>query len=279
MGHAGCRPLADLTMLATRILAVCFGVSVLAGCVGPQVQPRAQALLRMKSIHIVPMETPPLSIDANYASTGPASIAPFLPRYTVGMARTVGVLSGIVLLLDVPELLSRRLELPPSVQIQISPTETWNLSVELAREASRLAAATGKTSTLSSAIEPIPGLQDRGRTVLMENWMAPLRAWYNDALPSTRYVVFAAEGLDAIAEVGISNYEIFSGKLLLQVNVKLLDPASGQLLGRARASSFTELPSMDEAFAADAKRFKESVSSAGNRLILTCLQELGVVPK
>ena len=109
--------------------------------------------------------------------------------------------------------------------------------------------------------------------------MAPIRSWYNDERPSTRYAPLAVRQIDAVAEVGVSNYEIHAGRLLLQVHVKLIDPASGQILGRARAWSSTELPSMDEVFAADAKRLKESVSRAGNKLILSCLQELGVVPK
>ncbi len=266
-------------MLAARILAIWLAVSALVGCVGPQVQPHAEAISQIRSIYIVPMETLPLSVDSTYATTGPASVVHFLPRYTIGMARAVGVLSGIAMLLELPDLSQRRLEYPPSVQSQINPTETWHLSVELSREASRLVTAAGKTPVLSFEIQPIPGIQDRGRTVLMENWMAPIRAWYNDALPSSRYAALTVNGVEAVAEVGISNYEILSGKLLLQVHVKLIDPVSGQLLGRSRASSFTDLPSMDEAFAADAKLFKESASLAGSQLLVTCLYALGIGSK
>jgi hypothetical protein len=225
------------------------------------------------------METLPLTIDSTYTATGPASIVHFLPRYTIGMARAVGVLSGIAILLELPEFSQRRLVYPPSVQSQISPTETWHLSVELSREASRLMTAAGKTPILSLEAHPIPGIKDRGRTVFMENWMAPIRVWYNDELPSSRYGELTVNGVEEVVEVGISNYEIFSGKLLLQVHVKLIEATSGQLLGRARASSFTELPSMDEAFAADAKLFKESASRAGTQLLVTCLRELGIAPK
>lgn len=262
-----------------RILAACVASSALVGCVAPQVQPRADALSNLRNVHIVPMETPPLSIGSTYATTGPASVAHFLPRYSIGTARAVGVLSGVVMLLELPNLSSRRLELPSSVQGQINPTETWFFSVGLAREASRLMTAAGKHTAVSPQIRLIPGIHDRGRTVLMENWMAPIRAWYNDSSPSTQYLALAADGVDAVAEVGVSNYEVFSARLLLQVHVKLIDTASGQMLGRARASSFTDLPSMDEAFASDAKRFKASVSSAGNQLVLACLQELRIVAR
>lgn len=266
-------------MLTTRILAFWLAASLLAGCVGPQIQPRAGAISQIRSIYIVPMETRPLSVDLAYATSGTSSIVHFLPRYTIGMARTVGVLSGVAMLLELPELINRRQNYPLSVQNQIGPTETWFLTVELSREASRLVAATGKTPIISPEIQPIPGIQERGRTFLMENWMAPIRAWYNDTLPSPRYASITLNGIGAVAEIGISNYEIYSGKLLLQVHVKLIDPASGQLLGRARASSFSELPSMDEVFAADAKLFKELTSRAGNQLLVECLHELGIESK
>lgn len=267
-------------MLAARLLAIWLVVvSALAGCVGPQVLPGAEAISQTRNICIVPMETRPLSVDSAYATTGSTSIVHFLPRYTIGMARAVGVLSGIAMLLELPEMSQRRLEYPPPVQSQISPTETWHLSVELSREAGHLVSATGRTPILSPEIQPVPGIQDRGRTFLMENWMAPIRAWYNDAAPSSRYAALAANGIEAVAEVGISNYEVFSGKLLLQVHVKLIEPVSGKLLGRARASSFTELPPMDEAFAADAKLFKESALRAGTTLLAACLRELGIEAK
>lgn len=231
-------------------------------------------IARTTRIHLVPMEVPPLSVASAYAATGSSSIVQFLPRYNIGMARTVGVLSGIVLLIELPEMSRRRLEYPLPVQDAIRPVETWQLSVALAQEALHLVGAAGRTPTLAPEVRPIPGVEQRERTLLMENWMAPVRAWYNDTLPSTRYAGLAANRVEAVAEIGVSNYEIFAGKLLLQVHVKLIDPASGALVGRARASSYTDLPSMDDAFAEDAKRFKESALRAGTDLLSACLREL-----
>jgi hypothetical protein len=191
------------------------------------------------------------------------------------MARTVGILSGISMLLELPGSSSQRQAFPSSVQSQIEPTETWQPSVELAQETRRLLAAVGRSASISSKLQPIPGIQNKGRTVLMENWMAPIRAWHNDDQHSTRYALIDRRGIDGVVEVGISNYEIYAGKLILQAHVKLIDPGSGRLLGRARTSSFTELAPMDEIFATDAKRFKELVSRTGNQLIATSLQELG----
>ena len=90
-------------MLRRLLLVFLFASSALtAGCVGPGIQPRPEALKGMTEIVIVPMEAPPLYIGPGYAATGSASIVHFLPRYTIGMARAVGVLSGVAVLLAFP---------------------------------------------------------------------------------------------------------------------------------------------------------------------------------
>lgn len=249
---------------------------LLAGCVGLPVRPDAGSLSRLQRIHLVPMETPPLVVDAAYAATGSASLVHFLPRYTPDMARAVGVLSGIVILLELPEMMERASRYDPGLQRQMQPVESWQPSVEIARAAARQLSATRRAVSLAAQRRPVPGVQQRGRTFLMENWMAPIRAWYNDRQPPARDAALARQGVDAVLEVGLSNYEVFAGRLLLQVHVKLLDPATGRLLGRARAYSFTELPAMDAAFAGEARVFKQAVARQGGLLAARCLRKLGL---
>jgi hypothetical protein len=256
-----------------RHLSVCLALFLLAGCVSAPLKPEAGAVARVNSIHIVPMEPLPLTIEAGYAATGSTSLVHFLPRYTIGMARAVGVLSGVAVLLELASGSYQQPVYPPVVE----PVETWLPTVELAQYAAQRLSASGRHVVVSPAIQPVPGVEYRGRTFLMENWMAPIRAWYNDETPSSRYAAFAGKGVDMIAEVGISNYEIFTGKLLLQVHIKLIDPASGRLLGRARASSFNALPSMDVLFADEAKIFRASVSAQGGQLVTTSLEQLGLL--
>jgi hypothetical protein len=122
----------DSRMLMARMLSLCLVVVSLSGCVGPAVRPDSGIVSAVKGIYIVPMQTPPLTMDSSFVATGFGSVFHFLPSYTVGMARTAGVLSGIAILLELPQMSSRRLEYPQSVQNQIEPTETWYPSVELA---------------------------------------------------------------------------------------------------------------------------------------------------
>lgn len=260
-----------------RLLTLWLAMTLLTGCVSPQVRPDATVLASRQDIQLVPMEMPPLMVDASYATSGSASIVHYLPRYTIGMARTVGVLSGIALLIEWPEMSRRRIEVAPDVQARLQTADQWLLTVELAAQAGRWLAASGRTTRQAADIRAIPGIEVRERTVFMENWMAPIRAWYNNDAPTPGYAALITPGNGLVVEIGISNYEVHAGKLLLQVHVRLIDPATGRLLGRARDSSFTELPPMDAMFADAAKGFKAASLTAGNRLLETCLQELGLL--
>ncbi len=266
-------------MLAIRILVICLALSVLAGCVGPQLQPDPERLSRVRNIEFVPMETPPLIINQPYVAGQIArreedinaikAVSSLLFQSQLGLLLMLGQLPGYLL----RESEARQLGYP-------APVEMWIPTVEFAREAGRLVAAAGKAATVSTEVQPIPGIQDRQRSLLMENWLGPIRDWYNDESPSAKYAALAVKGVDLIAEVGIINYEVGShGNLYLQVVVKLIDPRSGQLVGRARAFSSTDFIAIDKAFDNDAKPLKDSVLKVGNPLVLTCLRELRLVPK
>jgi hypothetical protein len=263
---------------AVGLLLSCIAAALLAGCVSGAVRPDAGAVAAVTQPYIVPMETPPLVIDSVYTSSGSASIVHFLPRYSIGMARTVGVLSGIAVLLELPGMLEEReVTYAEAVKSRIEPAETWLPTLVFAHEAAKLLNAPARSPAIVTDLQPIPGIRTRGRTVLMENWLAPVRAWYNDDATAPRYAVEAAQGASSVLEIGISNYSIFSGKLVLQVHVKLIEAGSGRFLGRARSSSFTELEPMDALFAGNAEAFKSRVTRAGGALVADCLRELGLI--
>jgi len=220
------------------------------------------------------METPPLTIDAAYVASAPAVFAYSFPRYSPDMARAAGVLSGIAILFELPRM-QRPLVYPGGLEKQLEPTKEWVVTVEFAEEVKRVLEAAGRSTIISPGVRPIPGVEDRSRTALMENWMGPIRDWYNDDSRSTGYVGLKTQGIDTVLEIGISNYEIHSGVFALQVHVRLIDAASGRLLGRAREAHVTkELPPMDDLFANGAEPFKELVTREGNLLVAKCLKEM-----
>ena len=243
---------------------------LLAGCVGAGIAPPKEQVARIKRAQIVAMEAHPLGLPAEF-SAGALAAAP-VPG--------AGIVSIVGILVEMPAASKRGGEQSQSLQAALEAKKTWVPTVILANEVQAQLAAGGIIATLSPGVKPIPGVEDRSYTVFMENWMAPIRAWYNNTEPVSDYSALSSDQPTYVLEVGILNYEIVGGKLLLQVNIKLIDPSNGGVIGRARAADPPHMPTvdpLDQAFADDGKIFKEVFASEGRKLVKECLAELGLI--
>jgi hypothetical protein len=134
--------------------------------------------------------------------------------------------------------------------------------------------------SVDRGVRPLPGVAQREVTALMENWMAPIRAYYNDTKPDSTYASLASGPSVAVLEVGVMNYEVGLGShLLVQVFMRLVDPATGHLIGRARAADPFHPLSVDpleETLANDAAKFKVMFDAATRGLVADALRQLGL---
>ena len=67
---------------------------------------------------------------------------------------------------------------------------------------------------------------------------APIRAWYNSDKAARGSL---GADSDIVVEVGLSNYEVGLGYLVVQVHMRVVDPATGKVLGRAREHEYVEV--------------------------------------
>jgi hypothetical protein len=154
----------------------------------------------------------------------------------------------------------------------------WEPTVVLSEEVKKQLSATGRSVVCSPKIQPLPGITDKNYTYFGENWLAPIREWYNTDMSSYDYVAHQATINEMIVEVAVLNYSMgIEGHLLLQVMVKLIDPRTGKTLGRARASANPQL-SATRAFEDNGKLFKQVFRETGSDLVHQCLKKLGLVP-
>lgn len=186
----------------------------------------------------------------------------------------------IAIFLEMPEASRRSEALSESVQAILDAKGTWSPTIELANEAMKQLSALGIASTVAQQVKPMQGVENRGATLLMENWLAPIRAYYNDSTPVQEYRTLASNQLTFVLEVGILNYAIsLSGdKLLLQVIMKMIDSTDGRVIGRARAANALDMPTLkplDQAFDNNAFRFKQVYLETGRQLVRKCLAKLG----
>ena len=218
------------------------------------------------------MESPPLGVPLEFRA--------LVPSGAVAVASPLLVYNTVAVLIELPAAARRAATVSESLQVALDAGKTWAPSVVAAEEALLQLAARGFVVQAEGGVRRIPGLRDRGRTVLMENWLAPIRAWYNDTRAVPCRDAAAAAAVSYGLEVGILSYEIVGGRLLLQVVMKLTNCSSGTVIGRSRAAmeaeSMPHTGPLVEAFAGDAAPFKLIVAAHCRPLVRTCLDRLGL---
>lgn len=108
--------------------------------------------------------------------------------------------------------------------------------------------------------------------------MAPVRRWYNADVSSLQLTQQDAPRSDAILEVGVLNYE-YDKRLMMQVVLKLIDPTTHRVLGRARNWAIPEGKSVAEMLQDQGQPLRHLVDTTGEDLLTKCLQDLGLIPR
>jgi len=250
-----------------------FVLVSLTGCVAPAVALPKERIANFRHAHVVPMEAHPLGVSPGFTSQIPIQAA----GGSISAVRGIGVFNTIAIFLEMPEASQRSDDASRSLQAILDTKTVWAPTVVLANQVSKQLGANGIAANVASEVKPIPGVEDRRATVTMENWMAPIRAHYNDPGPVDDYRVLASDQSLYVLEVSISNYELIDQTLLLQVHLKMINPSDGRVLGRSRAAKGGNLPPLKEAFANEAIRFKEVFAETGRELVSKCLTELGLI--
>jgi len=188
------------------------------------------------------------------------------------------IYNTIAVLIEMPVAQRRLGEVSKSLQAAMETDGAWVPTLALADEVRAQLDARGFVATVAPEVRPIPGIQDRSYTLFMENWLAPIRAWYKDTKPVASYTGFPFDQHLYILELGVANYEIVENNLLMSVMMKMIDPSDGRVMGRAFAhvdpARMPRVGPLDQAFGGDAKPFKEIVTAEGGILVKECLIQL-----
>jgi hypothetical protein len=265
-----------------RIFHYFLIVCVLSGCVSPQSIPNQSILSSVETIEIIPIEPPPLAgVHSNYDVSSLATMSSLSMIPDTGFqngARVATVLFAGWMLMQAA---TAGLESDENARLMdtLSFAGKWSPTIVLAEEA-----RTKITSKSSRKINPIKfyyGLpvDDRGTTWHMENWYGPIRRWYAEDQSSLDYSQIVSGDVDVVLELGLLNYELSGGILLMQVMLKMIDPTTGNTLGRIRNGAYPQVASFNELMANDGKEFKETFSRIGQGLIDESLKEIGLLPE
>ena len=267
---------------------------VLGGCVATDQSAPSNLLGDLGTIAVVAIETGPF--NAHPSTDGERAIlrdSGLVPSYNSSSPSQPSSPAGVLLPLPDPRLNRANAALGviglvgasmPGAEDKLifmkEPSPGWMLTKYLAGYAVQLLQESGRKE--SFALEGYIRLPvaDRSITGLMENWMAPKRAWYNANSSTVEYALGSKMGA-AILEVGTCNYERewIGGRLVVQINVKLIDLNSRKVIARAREWDFPEVKPLSELLRDHAVPLKAQITSLGQTLLTKCLQDIGLIPR
>ena len=258
-------------------------LSVSFGCMSAAIKAPAESVRGIRKIVVVPMEAPPLEVAPSVASGAVAGASSYLvlaPESTIRMGGQVGVMAfGIFMLMELPAAARETAKVAESLDSMLGGGEAWIPTVVLAQEATGRIVSGGKQEVvMEREFLKYPGITSRERTVLLENWMAPIRDWYGRDVSPFDYRAYKDRGIDAVLEVGLSNYSLYRDQMILQVLLKLVDPGTGQVLGRARQAGLARIKRPDSLFDENGRPFKDLFAEVGRKLVDADLAAIGLLP-
>ncbi len=247
--------------------------ALLAGCVtGGSTLDQSKAA-SITHVHVVPIEGPPLSgmalSRANLSGAGLVA-----GGTTVGSSALL-VVGGVMMIAALPEANAKSAAASQAIELLLDKDEVWEPTFELAQEAIRHLESVGNYAvSVDSEIKPLPGVKRREATFFMENWMAPLRAWYNADRSPFDY----SDQLDSsvVLEVGLLHYEVMDKHFSIQVMMKVVDPETGMVIANARKFSNTRFHNLDSLFEEDAVAYKQLFRDITAKLVQECIDKLGL---
>jgi len=253
-------------------------VVIISGCMVPGHRLEPKILSSMRRIVVVPIEPPPLTLAP--ALLEALGDVPVISGYPPEGAAVLQLIAGIVVLVQKSKYEEKRANILKTLEEWYADDQTWGPTKVLAHEAAnQISKAHNFQVTVRHEMLTLP-VEKREATLLMENWYAPLREWYNQDVSELNLEEYQREGVDAILEVGILNYEIYRGYFLLQVLTKIVNVSSGKVEAKARyiCESPPPIGPPEELFRNQAERFKKIFMVEGRKQLNDNLKKIGLLP-
>lgn len=253
-------------------------VVILSGCMAPQHRLEPKLLSSLRRIVVVPIEPPPLTLAP--AILEALGDVPVISAYPPEGAIILQLIAGIAVLIQKSKYEEKRANVLKTLEEWYKDDQTWVPTKVLAQEAGKqISKVNNFQVTVRHEMLTLP-IEKREPTLLMENWYAPLREWYNQDVSDLNLDEYQREGVDAILEVGILNYEVFRGYFVLQVLTRIVNVSSGKVEAKARYISESPPPigPPEELFRNQAEKFKKIFMVEARKQLNNNLKKIGLLP-
>jgi hypothetical protein len=261
----------------------------LTGCLAAPIKPSISTMAAIRTILVVPVESPPLEVIPDLIETRfpvyrqyQYQAMPFYLYLEEKIYKNPGgvLIAGLVSKDDsvpVAELhqTSPSMEKSARLEYAASLSENWTPTFILAQEAVSQLNGDGFKAMLSKDYYRLP-IATGDRNANPGNWHNAIGQWYNQSMSSVDYRQPGPEHVDAVLEVGIDSYRIFDAQASLQVLIKLIDPTTRQVIGRNSAKTYSVEDSPQTLLSHEAEKFKQLMTGMGAQLVTRGFSDLGL---
>jgi hypothetical protein len=255
-------------------------VCLLTSCIAGKKTPSMDRLNAVRKITIVPMEPLPIEINPLASVTSAklledATTVSSIPVESVSQGGRTAVLAlGIPMLISLPDKAREKAQLAASLEEALSSEGVWLPVIVLARQtAEQLSTLGGYEASVINGFHNFPGLNDRERTWHLMNWRRALIDWFNADLTVFDYQPWSEQDIDTVMELSVDHVIGLDNRLLVEVYVKLVDTATGEVIGRARSAKTNPTKIMD-LFEQEGMKFKGLYTDTGVKIIVELLEDL-----
>lgn len=241
-----------------------------SGCAAPSITAPVARIESVRTVRVIGLGPVPLEVPPGMAGAWVAQ----LPKPSISVARGVLLLSSILMLAELPEAERRAAEGGRVVAGQLGGAAVWSPAMLLATETTQALGGLGRVA-LGPVEMPMPGMAPDDYQKDMGAYAATVKAWWGENRSTVAYTPQDVKDVDALLEVGLYYAAFFAGQLTLFVRIKLIDPATRDVIARAVRYDSEDVGTPEAALANEGREFKRLFSKLSASLVPRTLTELG----
>lgn len=265
------------TWFSRPVISLLVVAMVMSGCVAGRITPTGTPVKTFQTIAVVPVEAPPISIYAEDRADQDAISKSGLKAKSHSHGGGIPniyfnpLFLSLILVLGVI-IVSTKSSNGGNASVTEQPPTPWMPTIGLGKKAAELLQRQG----LRKAFLVEGYARFSSKAIADEGYSEVIRHYYNSDASTIDYGHQGLPQADAIVEVAAYNCSYDYERLYLDVMVKLTDPTTRRVLGRTRRSESAKGGSVAIMLQNEGQALTRLIETTGERLLIQCLQELGL---
>jgi len=273
-------------MKAYHYLIPIIAIIGVIACSTANVKMAAEEAEQIKKIAVIPMQSPPLKVDAFLSQSSlfgealrTSSSLVLIPDRTTQQIGVIGVLAfSIMMLASLPESMHNSAQMEQTANELLQGQDIWKPSVVIAELlAAGLLERTDYAVRVDQQEQPYPDIDNLSSLSQWDRSHA-MGQWYVKQTVAMDDRFDISQDVDCIIMVGVNGFGLnYPGYLWMGIHLKVIEPETGKVLGKAWVLEQGPRKKMESLLADDARKLKDELVAVGRPMIAQCLASCGLV--